>query len=57
MDKKYYSLEFKKYSSNFSNDEIIHSRMLKTKGGEIFYIVKLKENGILKFDEDCEFLD
>ena len=44
-------------SSNFSNDEIIHSRMLKTKGGEIFYIVKLKENGILKFDEDCEFLD
>jgi len=44
-------------SSNFSDDEITHSRMLRTKDGEVFYVVKLKESGILKFNEDCEFLD
>ncbi len=44
-------------SSNYPDDEITHSRMLRTKDGDVFYVVKLKENGILKFDEDCEFLD
>jgi invasion protein IalB len=44
-------------SSNFSDDKITHTRMLRTKDGEVFYVVKLKENGILKFNEDCEFLD
>ena len=44
-------------TTNYPSDEITHSRMLRTKDGDIFYVVKLKENGILKFDEDCEFLD
>ena len=44
-------------TTNYPSDEITHSRMLRTKDGDVFYVVKLKENGILKFDEDCEFLD
>ena len=44
-------------ANNYPDDEITHSRMLRTKDGEVFYVVKLKENGILKFDEDCDFLD
>ena len=44
-------------SKKLHSDEITHSRMLRTKDGDVFYVVKLKENGILKFDEDCEFLD
>ena len=44
-------------TSNYPNDEITHSRMLRTKDGDVFYVVKLEENGILKFDGDCEFLD
>ena len=44
-------------TTNYPGDEITHSRMLRTKDGDVFYVVKLKENGILKFDEDCEFLD
>lgn len=43
--------------NNYPSDEITHSRMLKTKDGDVFYVVKLKENGILKFNENCEFLD
>ena len=43
--------------SNYPEDKILHSRMLKTKSSEIFYIVKLENKGILKFDEDCELLD
>tara|TARA_B100000902_G_scaffold259532_1_gene245760 strand:+ start:74 stop:1219 length:1146 start_codon:yes stop_codon:yes gene_type:complete len=44
-------------TANYPSDEITHSRMLRTKDGDVFFVVKLKENGILKFDEDCEFLD
>ena len=42
---------------NYPEDKIVHSRMLKTKSSDIFYIVKLENNGILKFDEDCVLLD
>ena len=44
-------------TSNYPEDKILHSRMLKTKSSEIFYIVKLENKGILKFDEDCDLLD
>ena len=44
-------------TSNYPEDKILHSRMLKTKSSEIFYIVKLENKGILKFDEDCELID
>ncbi len=44
-------------TSTYPEDKILHSRMLKTKNSEILYIVKLENNGILKFDEDCELLD
>ena len=44
-------------NSNYPEDKIVHSRMLKTKSSDIFYIVKLENNGILKFDEDCVLID
>ena len=44
-------------NSNYPEDKILHSRMLKTKSSDIFYIVKLENKGILKFDEDCDLLD
>ena len=44
-------------SSNYPDDKIVHSRMLKTKNNHTLYIVKLDKNGILKFNGDCELLD
>ena len=44
-------------SSNYPDDKIVHSRMLKTKDNHTLYIVKLDKNGILKFNGDCELLD
>ena len=44
-------------SSNYPDDKIVHSRMLKTKDNQTLYIVKLDKNGILKFNGDCELLD
>ncbi|MFL3001626.1 MAG: PepSY-like domain-containing protein [Cytophagales bacterium] len=44
-------------NSNYPEDKIVHSRMLKTKSSDIFYIVKLENKGILKFDEDCVLID
>ena len=44
-------------SQNFSDDEIVHARTVVTKDDVTLHIVKLKENGILKFNEDCHFID
>ena len=44
-------------SQNFSDDEIVHARTVVTKDDITLHIVKLKENGILKFNEDCHFID
>ena len=44
-------------SENYSDDEIVHARTIVTKDDVTLHIVKLKENGILKFNEDCHFID
>jgi len=44
-------------NSNYPNDEIVHARRLKTKDGDIFYVVKLSDSTILKFNDSCELLD
>ena len=44
-------------SSNYPEDKILHTRMLRTKDGDLLYLVKLDENGILKLNENCELLD
>ena len=44
-------------SQNFSDDEIVHARTVVTKDDVTLHIVKLKKNGILKFNEDCHFID
>ena len=44
-------------SSNFPDDEIVHGRTFVTKDDITIHIVKLSENGILKFGEDCEYID
>ena len=44
-------------SQNFSDDVIVHARTVVTKDDVTLHIVKLKENGILKFNEDCHFID
>ena len=44
-------------NSNYPNDEIVHARRLKTKGGDVFYVVKLSDSTILKFNDSCELLD
>ena len=42
---------------NYPNDEIVHARRLKTKDGDVFYVVKLSDSTILKFNDSCELLD
>jgi len=44
-------------NSNYPNDEIVHARRLKTKDGDVFYVVKLSDSTILKFNDSCELLD
>jgi len=44
-------------NSNYPNEEIVHARRLKTKGGDVFYVVKLSDSTILKFNDSCELLD
>ena len=44
-------------SSNFPDDKIVHGRTFVTKDDITIHIVKLSENGILKFGEDCEYID
>ena len=42
---------------NFSNDKIVHLRTIFTLDDVMIHVVKLQENGILKFNENCEFID
>ena len=44
-------------NSNYTNEEIVHARRLKTKDGDVFYVVKLSDSTILKFNDSCELLD
>ena len=44
-------------NSNYPNEEIVHARRLKTKDGDVFYVVKLSDSTILKFNDSCELLD
>ena len=44
-------------NSNYPNDEIVHARRLKTKDGDVFYVVKLSDSTILKFNDSCKLLD
>ena len=44
-------------NSNYPNEEIVHARRLKTKDGDVFYVVKLSDSIILKFNDSCELLD
>ena len=42
---------------NYPDDKIIHSRTILTKEDITIHIVKLQDNGVLKFGEDCEFIN
>jgi len=42
---------------NFSNDKVVHLRTIFTLDDIMIHVVKLQENGILKFNENCEFID
>ena len=44
-------------NENYPDDKIIHSRTILTKDDITIHIVKLHDNGVLKFGEDCEFID
>ena len=44
-------------NENYPDDKIIHSRTILTKEDVTIHIVKLHDNGVLKFGEDCEFID
>ena len=44
-------------SENHPKEEIAHARRLKTKSGNVFYVVKLSDSSILKFNDSCELLD
>ena len=44
-------------SENHPNEEIAHARRLKTKNGNLFYVVKLSDSSILKFNGSCELLN
>ena len=43
--------------TKYPNEEIVHARRLKTKDGDVFYVVKLSDSTILKFNDSCELLD
>ena len=44
-------------NENYPNDKIVHSRTILTKDDVTIHIVKLENKGVLKFGEDCEFID
>ena len=44
-------------SLNHPEDKILHTRMLRTKDGDVLHLVKLDKDGVLKFGEDCKLLD
>ena len=48
---------FEYVSLNHPEDKILHTRMLRTKDGDVLHLVKLDKDGVLKFDEDCKLLD
>ena len=49
--------KFESVVSNFPDDKILHARTIVTKDSITIHIVKLSDNGILKFGEDCEFIN
>ena len=44
-------------NNNYPDDKIVHSRSILTKEDVTIHVVKLQKAGILKFGEDCEFID
>ena len=48
---------FEYVSLNHPENKILHTRMLRTKDGDVLHLVKLDKDGVLKFDEDCKLLD
>ena len=44
-------------NENYPDDKIVHSRTILTKDDVTIHIVKLENKGVLKFGEDCEFID
>ena len=44
-------------NTNYPEDKIVHSRTIQTKDNVVIHVVKLQKAGILKFGEDCEFID